>query len=44
VIKESESWQEESYSLKENMKNLEPPQYTRPEEIYGYRVPEVLLT
>ena len=26
------------------MKNLEHPQYTRPEEVYGYRVPEVLLT
>ncbi|MBQ7074476.1 hypothetical protein IJM86_05540 [bacterium] len=44
VIKEAESWQEESYSLKENMKNLEPPQYTRPDEVYGYRVPEILLT
>ena len=44
VIKEAESWQEESYSLKENMKNLEPPQYPRPDEVYGYRVPEILLT
>lgn len=44
VIKETESRQEESYSLKENMENLEAPQYTRPEEVYGYRVPEILLT
>lgn len=44
VIKETESRQEESYSLKENMENLEAPQYTRPEEVYGYRVPETLLT
>lgn len=25
------------------MTNLEPPQYTRPEEVYGLKVPEVLL-
>jgi tRNA (guanine37-N1)-methyltransferase len=25
------------------MTNLEPPQFTRPEEVYGLRVPEVLL-
>jgi tRNA (guanine37-N1)-methyltransferase len=44
VIKEAESWQNESYALKSSMKNLEPPQYTRPEKVYGYSVPEVLLT
>ena len=44
VIKEPESWQQESYSLKHAMTNLEHPQYTRPEEIYGYKVPEILLT
>ena len=44
VIKESESWQEESYSLKQGMTNLEHPQYTRPEEIYGYQVPSTLLS
>lgn len=44
VIKETESWQQESYSLKQGMKNLEEPQYTRPEEIYGYQVPKILLT
>jgi tRNA (guanine37-N1)-methyltransferase len=26
------------------MTNLEPPQYTRPEKVYGLKVPEVLLT
>lgn len=44
VIKESESRQQESYSLKYTMQNLEHPQYTRPEEIYGYSVPDILLT
>jgi len=44
VIKESESWQHESYNLKSCMQYLEYPQYTRPEEVYGYRVPEVLLS
>jgi tRNA (guanine-N1)-methyltransferase len=33
VIKESESRQNESYSLKENMQNLEEPNYTRPENV-----------
>jgi tRNA (guanine37-N1)-methyltransferase len=44
VIKESESRQQESYSLKSSMVNLEAPQYTRPEEVYGYTVPAILLT
>jgi len=26
------------------MKNIEHPQYTRPAEIYGYKVPDVLLS
>jgi tRNA (guanine37-N1)-methyltransferase len=43
VIKEKESWQDESYNLKTGMQNLEFPQYTRPEEVYGLHVPEVLL-
>jgi tRNA (guanine37-N1)-methyltransferase len=43
VIKESESRQNESYHLKSGMTNLEEPQYTRPEEVYGLKVPEVLL-
>ena len=44
VIKESESRQNESYSLKENMQNLEEPNYTRPEIVEWFSVPEVLLT
>jgi tRNA (guanine37-N1)-methyltransferase len=44
VIKESESWQNESYSLKENMQNLEEPNYTRPEVIKWFKVPSTLLT
>lgn len=44
VIKESESRQNESYSIKENMQNLEEPNYTRPEIVEWFSVPEVLLT
>ena len=44
VIKESESWQNESYSLKENMQNLEEPNYTRPETVKWFKVPKELLT
>jgi len=44
VIKESESRIDESYNLKNWLKNIEPPQYTRPESVYGYKVPPVLLT
>jgi tRNA (guanine37-N1)-methyltransferase len=44
VIKEEASWQDESYSIEHNMKNLEYPQYTRPEEVYGYKIPEILLS
>ncbi len=43
VIKESESWQNESYSLKENMQNLEEPNYTRPENVKWFTVPNILL-
>jgi tRNA (guanine37-N1)-methyltransferase len=43
VIKESESRQNESYSLKENMQNLEEPNYTRPESVKWFTVPEALL-
>ena len=43
VIKESESRQNESYSLKENMQNLEEPNYTRPETVKWFDVPEILL-
>ena len=44
VIKESESRQNESYSLKENMQNLEEPNYTRPEIVEWFSVPDILLT
>lgn len=44
VIKESESRQNESYSLKENMQFLEEPNYTRPEIVEWFSVPEILLT
>ncbi len=43
VIKESESRQNESYSLKENMQNLEEPNYTRPEVVKWFEVPDILL-
>ncbi len=41
VIKE-ESRIDESFSENKNL--LEYPQYTRPEEFHGVRVPEVLLS
>ena len=44
VIKESESRQNESYNLKENMQNLEEPNYTRPENVKWFTVPDILLT
>jgi len=43
VIKESKSRQNESYNIKENMKNLEEPNYTRPENVKWFIVPEILL-
>lgn len=43
VIKEELSRQEESYSPSQNMENIEYPQYTRPQEVEWYSVPEVLL-
>jgi len=43
VIKEEESRQKESYSISQNMENIEHPQYTRPKEVEWYSVPEVLL-
>jgi tRNA (guanine-N1)-methyltransferase len=33
VIKEESSRQDESYNIKQNMNNLEYPQYTKPEEV-----------
>jgi tRNA (guanine37-N1)-methyltransferase len=43
VIKEEQSRKDESYDITQNMQNLEYPQYTRPEKVYGYIVPEILL-
>lgn len=44
VIKEESSWQEESYSPSQDMENIEYPQYTRPQEVQWYSVPDVLLS
>jgi tRNA (guanine37-N1)-methyltransferase len=44
VIKESESRENESYSIDQNMQNLEHPQYTRPEDVLNMKVPEILLS
>lgn len=35
---------EESYDVSQDISNLEYPQYTRPQEVYGYTVPDVLLS
>ncbi len=44
VIKEEASHLIESYDPQKNMNNIEFPQYTRPEEVMGYKVPDVLLS
>lgn len=44
VIKEEASRQEESYSIKDDMNNLEYPQYTHPEDVMGMKVPKILLS
>lgn len=44
VIKEEASWQDESYSVAQNMNNLEYPQYTHPDEVMGMKVPKILLS
>ena len=44
VIKEKESYINDSYAINKNMKNIEYPQYTKPQEIYWYKVPSVLLS
>lgn len=44
VIKEEESHKIESYNTDKDMKNIEFPQYTRPDEILGYKVPDILLS
>ena len=43
VIQEECSWQDESYQISQNMENLEYPQYTRPQEVEWFQVPDVLL-
>lgn len=44
VIKESGSREEESYSIKQGGSNIEAPNYTKPETVHGYSVPDVLLS
>lgn len=44
VIKERDSWVDESYSIAKNMTNIEHPQYTKPAEVYGYTVPDILVS
>lgn len=46
VIKEDESWKDESYINEDSENNifLEYPQYTRPEKLMNYDVPKVLLS
>lgn len=44
VIKEQASRQDESYRPQQEMKNVEYPQYTRPEEVEGIPVPDVLVS
>ncbi len=44
VIKEEVSWQQESYRPEQWMNNIEYPQYTRPQEVEWFEVPEVLLS
>ncbi len=43
VIKEQQSFLDESYNPKLEMKNIEYKQYTRPNDVYWMKVPEVLL-
>lgn len=44
VLGNSESAKEESFATGQNQKLLEAPNYTRPEEFRGVKVPEVLLS
>ncbi|MCX6825430.1 MAG: tRNA (guanosine(37)-N1)-methyltransferase TrmD [candidate division SR1 bacterium] len=44
VIKEEASRQEESYSVKQEMNNLEYPQYTKPENVLGMKIPKILIS
>ena len=44
VIKEEASHIDESYSTEKNMKNIEYPQFTKPQEVYGYKIPDILIS
>ncbi len=44
VIKEKDSYIFDSYAVEENMENIEHPQYTTPQEIYEYKVPDILIS
>lgn len=44
VINSEMSWIDESYSLENNLENIEYAQYTRPEIVENMKVPEVLLS
>lgn len=44
VIHDPESRIQESYSISQNMENIEHPQYTRPEIVEWMKVPEILLS
>ena len=44
VVQDYQSVVDESYSPSKNMENIEYPQYTRPYEVCGYKVPDVLLS
>lgn len=44
VIKDENSRKDESYNVEKNMNNLEYPQYTRPELVEWYKVPEILVS
>jgi len=44
VIKDPISCKTESYSVDKSINNIEYPQYTRPEEVFWLRIPEILLS
>ncbi|MCX6824508.1 MAG: tRNA (guanosine(37)-N1)-methyltransferase TrmD [candidate division SR1 bacterium] len=44
VIKEEASRQDESYNIEQNMNNLEYPQYTKPDEVLGMKIPKILIS
>lgn len=44
VLWQQDSLQEESYTPHKQMQNIEYPQYTRPQNVYWYNVPDELLS